>query len=59
MVVCGPGGVLVELLDDAALSLVLSTHEEAENLISTPRGCRVVAGFRGAPVLLPPLCISG
>lgn len=49
VVVCGPGGVLVELLDDAALSLAPLTHEEAENLINVTRLPRLLAGFRGAP----------
>jgi acetyl-CoA synthetase (ADP-forming) len=50
VVVCGPGGVLVELLDDAALGLAPLTQAEAAGLIDATRLRRLLAGFRGAPL---------
>jgi acetyltransferase len=49
VVVCGPGGVLVELLGDAAFGLAPLTQVEAERLIDATRLPRLLAGFRGAP----------
>lgn len=48
-IVTGTGGVLVELVKDAALALVPVTHERALSLIASTRAQKLLAGFRGAP----------
>jgi acetyl coenzyme A synthetase (ADP forming)-like protein len=50
-VVCGSGGVLVELMKDTALRLAPLTDEEAAAMLDGLRGIRLLRGFRGAPVL--------
>jgi acyl-CoA synthetase (NDP forming) len=42
------GGVLVELLQDSALALAPVGVDEAEQLIGSLRGARLLDGFRGA-----------
>ena len=49
VVVCGPGGLLVELLDDTALGLAPLTQAEAAGLIDATRLRSLLAGLRGAP----------
>ncbi len=46
---CGPGGVLVELLDEVALGLGLLDQREARALIERTRLGRLLAGVRGRP----------
>ncbi|MBW7881907.1 MAG: acetate--CoA ligase family protein [Caldilineaceae bacterium] len=46
---CGPGGVLVELLDDVSLRLAPITAAAAHQLFRETRLARLLAGFRGAP----------
>lgn len=46
---CGPGGVLVELLDEVALALGLLDDEAALALIERTRLGRLLAGVRGRP----------
>jgi len=48
-VVVGSGGVLVELLQDAALALCPIHHDTAHQLVGRTRGAQLLAGFRGAP----------
>lgn len=45
----GPGGVLVELLDDVALRLPPLTHDQALAMIQETRSWKLLQGFRGQP----------
>ena len=49
VVVFGMGGVLVELIKDAALRLAPVTAAEAAAMVAETRGAALLAGFRGAP----------
>jgi acetyl coenzyme A synthetase (ADP forming)-like protein len=49
IVVCGSGGVLVELLGDTALRLHPVTDRDAGEMIGELRGATLLRGFRGAP----------
>ena len=49
IVVCGSGGVLVELLGDTALRLHPVSDREAAEMIGELRGAALLRGFRGAP----------
>jgi len=49
VVVCGTGGILVELLEDSSLRLPPLSHEEALEMIHETRGVRLLQGFRGQP----------
>ena len=49
LVVVGLGGVLVEVLGDAATALAPVTSEEAHRMIARLRGQRLLAGYRGEP----------
>lgn len=48
-IVAGSGGVLVELVGDAALALVPIGRQRALELIGATRAHALLAGFRGAP----------
>ena len=48
-VVVGAGGVLVELVKDAALALAPFDEAQARALIARTRAAALLAGFRGAP----------
>ncbi|MGD0273418.1 MAG: GNAT family N-acetyltransferase [Gaiellaceae bacterium] len=45
----GPGGVLAELIADTTYRIAPITTRDAEELVSSGRTKRLVAGFRGAP----------
>ena len=45
----GPGGVLAELIGEASFRLAPLTDVDAEELVTTGKAGRLVAGFRGAP----------
>jgi acyl-CoA synthetase (NDP forming) len=49
LVVCGTGGVLVELLADSAFRLHPVTTEDAAEMIREIRGARLLRGYRGTP----------
>lgn len=46
---CGPGGILVELLDEAVLSLPPLTPSQALELIQQTKAWPLLQGFRGSP----------
>jgi acetyltransferase len=49
LVAFGPGGVFAELIGDATLRLAPLTDTDAEELVLSGKGGRLVRGFRGAP----------
>jgi acetyltransferase len=49
MVVCGAGGVTVEVFKDAAVLLPPFTAEEARAAIGSLKVAKLIEGFRGAP----------
>jgi len=49
LVACGPGGVMAELIGDVQFRLAPLTDVDADELVSTGKAGRVVAGYRGAP----------
>jgi acetyl coenzyme A synthetase (ADP forming)-like protein len=49
LVAFGPGGVLAELIGEAAFRIAPLTDVDAEELVTTGKAGRLVAGFRGAP----------
>lgn len=51
LVVVGLGGVLVELLQDTALAPAPVTPAEAEKLLRSLKGARLLEGFRGMPAV--------
>ena len=48
LVVCGLGGVLVEVLNDAAFRLPPVTDLDAEEMLASLRSARLLDGYRGA-----------
>lgn len=51
VVICGAGGVLLELIDDTAAGLAPLDQAEALRLISTTRAYRLLRGFRGSAAM--------
>jgi succinyl-CoA synthetase beta subunit len=49
LVAFGPGGVLAELIDEASFRIVPLTDVDAEELVTTGKAGRLVAGYRSAP----------
>jgi acetate---CoA ligase (ADP-forming) len=49
IVVCGSGGVLVEVFADSAVRLHPLTPSDAAEMVSGLKGVRLLRGFRGAP----------
>jgi len=49
MVMCGTGGVLIELVADTAFRMCPLAEEEAGDLIDEMKGRALLRGFRGAP----------
>jgi acyl-CoA synthetase (NDP forming) len=49
LVVCGMGGVLVELLKDISFRLTPVSDIDAEEMIAKLRSSRLLEGYRGAP----------
>lgn len=47
MVVCGLGGILIELLKDFSTCLVPVNHAEAVNMVRSLRGYHIFGGLRG------------
>jgi len=50
VVMCGTGGVLIELLDDTAFAMCPLTEAGARGLVDRVKGRVRLRGFRGAPV---------
>ena len=48
-VVCGSGGLLVDLLADSACRLHPVTPRDAEEMVGSLKGVKLLRGFRGAP----------
>ncbi|MDO8678208.1 MAG: acetate--CoA ligase family protein [Acidobacteriota bacterium] len=51
VVVCGSGGVLIDLLADAACRLHPVTDRDAAEMVAALKGVRLLRGFRGAAAL--------
>jgi acetyl coenzyme A synthetase (ADP forming)-like protein len=49
LVAVGPGGVLAELIGEAAFRIAPLTDQDAEDLVHGGKAGRLVRGFRGAP----------
>jgi acetate---CoA ligase (ADP-forming) len=49
LVAAGPGGVLAELIGEAAFRIAPLTDQDAEDLVLSGKTGRLVSGFRGAP----------
>jgi acetyl coenzyme A synthetase (ADP forming)-like protein len=49
LVAFGPGGVMAELIGDAAFRIAPLTDVDAEELVQAGKAGRLVRGFRGAP----------
>jgi acyl-CoA synthetase (NDP forming) len=49
LVAFGPGGVMAELIGQAAFRIAPLTDADAQELVTGGKGGRLVAGFRGAP----------
>ena len=49
LVAFGPGGVLAELIGEAAFRIAPLTDADAEELVTSGKAGRLVRGFRGAP----------
>lgn len=47
-IVCGSGGVLVDLLADSACRLHPLTRQDADLMVSGLKGVRLLRGYRGA-----------
>ncbi|MPZ46348.1 MAG: CoA-binding protein [Betaproteobacteria bacterium] len=56
LVVCGMGGVLVEVLRDTSAALAPMSKDEALEMLRKPKGYKLLTGFRGGkPVMLDAL----
>jgi acyl-CoA synthetase (NDP forming) len=47
VIVCGSGGILVELLGDSACRLHPVTDRDAAEMVTSLKGVRLLRGFRG------------
>ena len=50
LLVCGLGGVLVELLKDVSFRLTPVTDVDAREMLASLKGSRLLDGYRGSPV---------
>ena len=48
VVVCGSGGVLIDLLADSSCRLYPVTDQDASEMVSSLKGVRLLRGFRGS-----------
>ena len=48
VIVCGSGGVLIELIADSQCRLYPVTDRDADEMIANLKGVRLLKGFRGA-----------
>jgi acetate---CoA ligase (ADP-forming) len=51
LMLCGTGGVLVEILADTAFRLHPLTASDARTMVNELRGARLLRGYRGGPVV--------
>jgi acetyl coenzyme A synthetase (ADP forming)-like protein len=58
LVAFGPGGVLAELIGEAQFRLAPITDLDAQELVSSGKAGRLVAGFRGAPPANEPALVD-
>jgi succinyl-CoA synthetase beta subunit len=49
VVLCGLGGVLVEVLQDVAIGIPPLSRQQAKDMIQRLRGAAILAGVRGKP----------
>ena len=49
VIVCGSGGVMIELLADSACRLHPVTNQDAAEMVGALKGARLLRGFRGNP----------
>ncbi|HUU44812.1 MAG TPA: acetate--CoA ligase family protein, partial [Acidobacteriota bacterium] len=49
MVMCGIGGVLIEVVRDIVFKLPPVTPEDAREMLASLRGSKLLSGYRGAP----------
>jgi succinyl-CoA synthetase beta subunit len=49
VVMCGAGGVLLELIDDVAVALAPMNLEQARRLVESTKALRLLHGWRGSP----------
>jgi acetate---CoA ligase (ADP-forming) len=49
VVVCGSGGILVDLLADSACALCPVSDRDAADMVNSLKGTRLLRGFRGRP----------
>lgn len=49
IILCGLGGIFVEVLDDVSSGLAPLTFREAESMIKSLKGYRIICGTRGKP----------
>ena len=54
VIVCGSGGVLIELVADASCRLCPVTDQDAAEMIASLKGVRLLRGFRGSAALDEP-----
>lgn len=54
VIVCGSGGVLIDLLADASCRLCPVTDQEAAEMVATLKGVQLLRGFRGGAALDEP-----
>src|SRR6185503_16225940 len=47
VVVCGSGGVLIDLLADSSCRLYPVTDQDADEMVASLKGVRLLRGFRG------------
>ncbi len=47
MVLCGMGGIFVEVMKDVASGLAPLSHAEADNMIRSLKGYKIMEGIRG------------
>ena len=50
VIVCGSGGVLIELLADSQCRLYPVTSQDADEMVGALRGLRLLKGYRGGPM---------
>lgn len=50
VIVCGSGGVLIELLADSQCRLYPVTSQDADEMVGALRGLRLLQGYRGGPM---------
>ena len=49
VVICGFGGILVEMLKDAAIGIPPLSREQARDMLKRLRGFAILGGIRGKP----------